>query len=119
MLVLLDGIAMVSMCRLLSSEQNCFMQLEQYLTSMRPSRRRSKNIEKSGPVRQMSNAAGNLKDSHTEAELAIQLQSSSKGGQMLRALGWQEGQGIGARGQGMLDPIIPRRRKHLLGLGAE
>ena len=54
-----------------------------------------------------------------EGVLARPVQLDSKGGQMLQALGWQEGQGIGARMQGRLEPLMPLQRKHLLGLGAE
>ena len=85
------------------------MQLEAFLERFRPRLKGGRKRPKRGEA-----AADYLHE-----EPSPWLQSQSKGGQMLKALGWKEGQGIGARQQGILDPVLPRKRKHLLGLGAE
>lgn len=85
------------------------VQLDAFLEKFRPGPKRS---------RRRSKLAEDTREKLLE-EPSPWLQSESKGGQMLKALGWKEGQGIGARQQGVLEPVLPQKRKHLLGLGAE
>lgn len=41
----------------------------------------------------------------------------NKGSRMLTAMGWKEGQGIGVKNQGVLEPILASKRKRSRGLG--
>lgn len=55
--------------------------------------------------------------SQQEINLQTRIDESNKGNQMLRALGWQEGQGIGAQQQGIHDPLPIVKRRRNKGLG--
>ena len=49
--------------------------------------------------------------------MAERLGPDNKGFAMLKAMGFQEGQGLGAEGQGRRDPIPVQMRKGKTGLG--
>lgn len=81
--------------------------------AMRPSRRANQ------PRHSYTIPEGDSVALAREARAGKPVPPSSKGGQMLQALGWREGQGIGAQQQGMLEPLLPEKRKRFAGLGIE
>ncbi len=86
-----------------------YLQLEAFLDKMHPGNQQHRKRPRTSKARAEESLEGS----------SSWLQADSKGGQMLKALGWREGEGIGARQQGILEPVLPQKRKHLLGLGAE
>ncbi|KAK9840070.1 hypothetical protein WJX74_002903 [Apatococcus lobatus] len=53
----------------------------------------------------------------TRSALPVPVPESNIGNQLLRGLGWQEGQGLGASQSGIVEPLLPERRTGRQGLG--
>lgn len=94
------------------------LQLQKYLEQMSPAQLWTDRDKRQTEPSQMGASDKGQLLTATEEISGPRLRSDSKGSRMLQALGWKEGQGIGARQQGIVEPIIALKRRHKLGLGA-
>lgn len=53
----------------------------------------------------------------TKSAPSVPVPESNVGNQLLRGLGWQKGQGLGASQSGIVEPLLPERRTGRRGLG--
>ena len=70
-------------------------------------------------VAQAERGAATTLEAASRAALLVPLAADNRGRRLLESAGWSEGQGLGAQGQGSLEPVAVVKRRKRQGLGAD